>query len=128
VLLGHLRGGHSELGKPVSAAGVLVIREPRCRIKIAHFPGDLAVISLENTGIEMSDAALSGDKILPKRIEMVADRRNHSDTCDYDSALHKTVGEKWLNCLCLEVIASRFLPLLHNNRSLAEKGDQFVEL
>ena len=77
----------AKLRKAVGAPHVLWILEERLRIEIADLSADLAIVP---GGIERVDRTNAADAVLqirPKRLKVVANRRDNTHTSDDYSAL-----------------------------------------
>ena len=83
----HDAGGDAEVNEAVEAAHFLDA-EVLARIEVLHFAGDLAA---EGGGVESGDAVDAGlafEGGLPARGDVVADRRNHTETGNDNTTVH----------------------------------------
>src|SRR5437899_7153000 len=95
-----MTGIDTELREAVRAPGILGGRERIRPIEVFDFSGDLGV---EKGGIELSDpidATFARQKICPKRIDVVAQRTDDTQTGDDDPSIcpiasHKNKGAAW---------------------------------
>src|ERR1700693_5106511 len=87
VLDRHLGRGHCQLSETVRPADIFGVFEKVFWLKIPHFAADLAIVVRGVEGLDPADAAFAFDKILPKRLEIVADRRDDTETCYYDATI-----------------------------------------
>src|SRR5437660_1281790 len=91
VLHRHLGRSHGQLNEAIRAADIFRVFEKVFWLKIPNFTADFAIVVRGIEGLNPADAAFAFNEIFPKRLEIVANRRDNTDPCDYDSAvIHKS--------------------------------------
>src|SRR6266496_4025490 len=87
VLQRPLRRSERELGETICPPNVLGISEKRFRIKVAHFTGDLTIIT---GGVESFDSANAADavlKIRPESLQLIPERSDSAQSGNDNSAI-----------------------------------------
>src|SRR5262249_27356731 len=93
VLARHLGGGHRQLHETIRPSHILGIIEKWFRIEIADFAGDFAIVLANIHRGDSADSAFACFERGPERFQIVADRCDSTETCNYDSAIvHKSDG------------------------------------
>src|SRR6266480_6513151 len=78
----HLGRTHGQLNETISAPDIFGVLKEILRIEIAHFPADFAIVVRGVEGLNPADATFAGNEIFPKRLEIVADGRDNTETCN----------------------------------------------
>src|ERR1700736_332940 len=95
VLDRHLSRGHSQLNETIGAPDVFGVLKEILRIEVAHFTAAFAIVVRGVEGLDPAEAALALNEIFPKRLEIVADGGDSTETCNDDATIVHV--EKGLN-------------------------------
>src|SRR6266404_4763676 len=87
VLNRHLRSGHRQLNETIRAPDVFDVVEKVFWIEVAYFTADFAIVVGGVEGLNPADAAFAFNEIFPKRLEIVADRRDNAEASNNNSAV-----------------------------------------
>src|SRR5438270_11688295 len=80
VLDRHLGRAHGQLNATIGAPHVFGVFEKVFWLKIPNFTADFAIVVRGIEGLDPADAAFAGNEIFPKRLELVSDRSDNSET------------------------------------------------
>ena len=90
----HFRRRHGELRKTISPPDVLRIFEEWLWVEVPHFASDLAIVSGRIERLDPANSAGPIFKVRPKRLHLIADRRDGTEASNDNSAIvHKKSDE-----------------------------------
>src|SRR5205807_7658548 len=87
ILDRHLGGSHGQLNETIGTPYVFDVVEKVFWIEVAYFTADFAIVVGGVEGLDPADAAFAFNEIFPKRLEIVADRRDNAEASNNNSAV-----------------------------------------